>query len=122
MLQHVYRNGREHPIDFYWGARDMAGLYDGAIGERREWRGFGFMPVLSHPAADDRWRGRTGLVHRAVIEDRHDLSAFDVYVAGPPAMIEAARRDFATAGLPPDRLFFDSFDYAADGGDDPTAR
>jgi CDP-4-dehydro-6-deoxyglucose reductase len=33
-------------------------------------------------------------------------------VAGPPALIEAARTGFIAAGLPEDRLRFDSFDYA----------
>ncbi len=121
ILRHVYRDLGEHPVHFYWGARDLAGLYEKEVGERTDWRGFDFTPVLSAPARGDAWRGRTGLVHQAVLEDRPDLSAFDVYMAGPPGMIEAARRDFAAAGLPTDRLFFDSFDYAADGADDPLA-
>jgi len=122
MLRHIYRDGREHPIHFYWGVRDLAGLYDRALGEREGWQGFAFTPVLSDPTAGDRWQGRTGLVHQAVLEDEADLSAFDVYMAGPPGMIEAARQDFAAAGLAPDRLFFDSFDYAADGVDNSRAR
>ncbi|MGD8636726.1 MAG: CDP-6-deoxy-delta-3,4-glucoseen reductase, partial [Gammaproteobacteria bacterium] len=74
---------------------------------------------LSDARAEDHWSGRAGLVHRAVLEDHGDLSAFDVYVAGPPAMVEAARVDFRAAGLPAERLFFDSFDYASDSEDSP---
>ena len=33
---------------------------------------------------------------------------------GPPPMIEAGRRAFVAAGLPEDRLYYDSFDYAPD--------
>jgi CDP-4-dehydro-6-deoxyglucose reductase len=35
-------------------------------------------------------------------------------MSGPPTMIDAGRRAFVDAGLPEDRLFYDSFDYAPD--------
>jgi CDP-4-dehydro-6-deoxyglucose reductase len=42
------------------------------------------------------------------------LSNVDVYMSGPPALIDAGRRSFVQAGLPEDRLYYDSFDYAPD--------
>ena len=57
---------------------------------------------------------RAGLVHEAVLADHPDLSAHDVYMSGPPAMIDIARHRFVAAGLPEDRLYYDSFDYAPD--------
>ena len=53
-------------------------------------------------------------MHHAVLEDMPDLSGMEVYMAGPPPMIEAARRDFLAAGLPAEHLLFDSFEYARD--------
>jgi CDP-4-dehydro-6-deoxyglucose reductase len=53
-------------------------------------------------------------VHDAVLADYPDLKAFEVYAAGPPAMIEALRESFPRHGLVPERLYFDSFDYAPD--------
>jgi CDP-4-dehydro-6-deoxyglucose reductase, E3 len=53
-------------------------------------------------------------VHEAVLADHPDLSAFEVYAAGPPALIEAIRSTFPRQGLSPERLYFDSFDYAPD--------
>ncbi len=44
--------------------------------------------------------------------DYPDLSGFEVYTAGPPAMVEAIRHVFPSLGLTEDRLHFDSFDYA----------
>ena len=76
-----------------------------------------FVPVLSEP--DEDWQGRRGWVHAAVVEDFPDLSAFDLYMAGPPPMIEAARTLFPRHGLVAERLFFDSFDYAQPRGDTP---
>jgi len=57
---------------------------------------------------------RSGLVHEAVLEDHAELSAFDIYMSGPPALIDAGRRSFVQAGLPEERLYYDSFDYAPD--------
>ena len=41
-------------------------------------------------------------------------SAVAIKGAGPPAMIEAMRVSFPRHGLPAQRLYFDSFDYAPD--------
>jgi CDP-4-dehydro-6-deoxyglucose reductase, E3 len=70
------------------------------------------VPVLSEGSPE--WQGRCGFVHEAVIEDIDDLDGYEVYAAGPPAMIEAVRRDFSRHGAAPDRVYFDSFDYAPD--------
>jgi CDP-4-dehydro-6-deoxyglucose reductase len=56
-------------------------------------------------------------VHEAVLEDIGDLEKYDVYAAGPPAMIAAVRREFGRRGVAASRLFFDSFDYAPDALD-----
>ena len=53
-------------------------------------------------------------MHEAVLRNIGDLHGYDVYAAGPPAMIAAVRREFAARGIAADRLFFDSFDYAPD--------
>jgi CDP-4-dehydro-6-deoxyglucose reductase len=70
------------------------------------------VPVLSDASAE--WRGSRGFVHDAVLQDIDDLEKYDVYAAGPPAMIEAVRREFGRRGVAASRLFFDSFDYAPD--------
>jgi CDP-4-dehydro-6-deoxyglucose reductase len=49
-----------------------------------------------------------------VLADHPHLAGYEVYAAGPPAMIEALRASFPRHGLKPERLYFDSFDYAPD--------
>jgi CDP-4-dehydro-6-deoxyglucose reductase len=71
--------------------------------------------MVSEALPEDRWSGRTGFVHRAVIEDFPDLSAHQVYACGVPVMVDAARRDFTQrCGLPEDEFFADSFTTQAD--------
>ncbi|GIK87440.1 MAG: CDP-6-deoxy-delta-3,4-glucoseen reductase [Betaproteobacteria bacterium] len=118
MLLHLFHHGVDRPIVLYWGARALADLYMANLPARwqAEHANFTFIPVLSEPRPDDRWPGRTGLVHQAVLDDFRDLSGYQVYACGAPAMVDAARASFTTTrALPPEEFFADSFTYAAEG-------
>ena len=53
---------------------------------------------------------RAGLVGDAVVADLPDLTGADVYMAGPPAMIDALMQRFVNEGrVDCDRVFFDRF-------------
>ena len=53
---------------------------------------------------------RSGLVGDAVLTDLPDLTGCDVYMAGPPGMIDALLRRFVSESrIDSDRLFFDRF-------------
>jgi CDP-4-dehydro-6-deoxyglucose reductase len=116
MLQHLLALGDRRALHLYWGAQGRTDLYEDA--QVREWcarhPNLRYTPVLSDPKPDDAWTGRVGFVHTAALADHADLSRFDVYASGPPAMVEAVRHEFTARGLPPAQLFFDSFDYAPD--------
>jgi len=80
-----------------------------------EHRNFSFIPVLSDPLPQDNWPGRTGFVHKAVMSDFSDLSGYQVYACGGPAMIDVARREFTESRkLPAEEFFADSFTYAVE--------
>jgi CDP-4-dehydro-6-deoxyglucose reductase len=116
MLRELMAEGDARPLALYWGARSMQGLYEHDwLRETQAKRpGFIYRPVLSDPGLEPPEGVAIGLVHDAVVADIPDLSRFDVYASGPPQMIEAIRSTFPRHGLPLDRLFFDSFDYAPD--------
>jgi CDP-4-dehydro-6-deoxyglucose reductase, E3 len=115
MLRHILESGADakptREIHLYWGARQASDVYEEALVHdwTRHHPHLHFTPVLSESGP-----GRRGWVHEAVLADHPDLSAFEVYAAGPPAMIEAIRSTFPRQGLGPERLYFDSFDYAPD--------
>src|SRR4051812_1520552 len=97
------------PITLYWGGRLKQDLYQSDVAAA--WPNVKFVPVLS----DEKWEGRTGFVHRAVMEDFPDLSGVQVYACGAPIVVESARRDFsAQCGLPADEFYADSFLTEAD--------
>ena len=115
ILEDAFRKKDTREMVLYWGARRQKDLYLADLPAK--WAAqvpqFRFVPVLSEPAAD--WQGRTGFVHRAVMEDYPSLAGHQVYACGVTAMVDAARRDFTTArGLLPDDFYCDAFVTPAD--------
>jgi CDP-4-dehydro-6-deoxyglucose reductase len=110
MVEHALHTHITRPLTIYRGARNRAGLYLDALtaGWAAAHDHIRYVPVLS----DEVWNGRSGLVHRAVLEDHADLSGFQAYVCGAPAMIDAARADFIAQGLPAEEFFADAFSFA----------
>jgi CDP-4-dehydro-6-deoxyglucose reductase len=117
ILEHVFHAGIARPMTLYWGGRRPKDLYMDALAKQwaAEHAQLKYVPVISDALPEDQWNGRTGFVHRAVMEDFPDLSAYQVYACGVPVMVDAARRDFTTlCKLPEDEFFADSFTTQAD--------
>ncbi|HVW67441.1 MAG TPA: 2Fe-2S iron-sulfur cluster-binding protein [Steroidobacteraceae bacterium] len=117
ILRHLLETEKtERDIHFYWGARQQQDLYEETLilDWVRHHPHLHFTAVLSNATRPGAAHRRLGWVHEAVLADHPDLTSFDVYAAGPPALIEAIRSTFPTRGLGEDRLRFDSFDYAPD--------
>jgi CDP-4-dehydro-6-deoxyglucose reductase, E3 len=116
MLRQLMAVGDRRLLHLYWGAQARQDLYEDEQVRALcvQYPNVQYTPVLSQPRDSDAWQGRRGLVHAAVLADHPQLDTFDIYASGPPAMVEAIRHEFAERGLPPDQLFFDSFDYAPD--------
>lgn len=116
LIEHFVHLGTRRPMHLYWGARAAADLYQRDLPETwaREVSGFHFTPIISDPEQAARAGLRAGFVHEAVLEDQHELAGCDVYMCGPPGLIDAGRRSFIDAGLPEEHLYYDSFDYAPD--------
>jgi len=120
IIETALARGERRPMHLYWGVRARRDLYLHALasGWAVEHPQLVYVPVLSEPRPEDEWRGRTGLVHEAVLEDFPDLSPFEVYSSGPPAMVDAAWSTFGAHGLAPDRHFSDAFAHAYETGAD----
>jgi CDP-4-dehydro-6-deoxyglucose reductase len=114
IVRHVLENGLPRRMTLYWGVRAERDLYAHAFLQeavRRDAR-LRYVPVLSEPSPA--WEGRRGLVHEAALAEIDGLVQHEIYVSGPPQMIDAARRDFTERGVPESAMSFDAFDYAPD--------
>jgi NAD(P)H-flavin reductase/quinol-cytochrome oxidoreductase complex cytochrome b subunit len=111
MLEYAFQRGVRRRMLLYWGVRSLKDLYLPEL--PRQWEAehsnFKFVPVLSDPEPQDRWQGRTGLVHEAILTDFPDLAGFQVYACGSVAMVQAAHPAFRARGLAQDDCFSDAF-------------
>jgi len=117
IIESAFHRKVERPMVLYWGGRRPKDLYLSALAQKwaLEHRHFRYVPVASEARPEDAWSGRSGFVHRAVMQDLPDLSGHQVYACGVPVMIDAARKDFITqCQLPEDEFYADSFTTAAD--------
>jgi CDP-4-dehydro-6-deoxyglucose reductase len=116
IIEHALNKGIARPMTLYWGGRRPRDLYLRALASSWAEQGkLQYVPVISDALPEDAWTGRTGFVHRAVMEDFPDLSDHQVYACGVPIMVDSARRDFiARCKLPEDEFYADSFTTQAD--------
>jgi CDP-4-dehydro-6-deoxyglucose reductase len=101
----------------YWGGRRPEDLYmDGWVRQMAaQMPNLRYVPVVSNALPEDNWQGRTGFVHKAVLEDFPDLSDCQVYACGAPVVVDSARAEYtALAGLQPEEFFADAFTTEAD--------
>jgi CDP-4-dehydro-6-deoxyglucose reductase len=115
ILEHAFHKGIERPMTLYWGGRRPADLYLNELVE--SWQrdhGITYVPVVSDATPEDNWTGRTGFVHRAVMQDFPDMTGYQVYACGAPIVVESAHKEFTSqCGLPEDEFFSDAFTPAA---------
>ena len=117
LIEHMQHKGVNRPVTLYWGARRPEDLYmhDWVQEQLKSQPNLQYIPVVSDATAQDAWTGRTGFVHRAVLQDYPNLCGHQVYACGAPIVVESARTDFSSlAQLPPEEFFADSFTSEAD--------
>lgn len=117
VIEHMQFKGITRPATLYWGGRRPADLYldDWVQAQLAVMPNLKYVPVISNALPEDGWTGRTGFVHKAVLEDFPDLSGHQVYACGAPIVVDSARADYtALGGLPPDEFYADSFTTEAD--------
>lgn len=116
VVEHMIHKGIARPMTLYWGGRRPKDLYLNALAEG--WAAQGhlkYVPVISDALPEDNWTGRTGFVHRAVMQDFPDLSGHQVYACGVPIMVDSAKKDFiGQCRLPEDEFYADTFTTQAD--------
>lgn len=116
IIEHLQVKGITRPATLYWGGRRPLDLYmsDWLQAKLAELPNLRYVPVVSDAQPEDHWQGRTGFVHRAVLQDLPDLSGHQVYACGAPIVVDSARADYLAAGLPEDEFYADAFTSEAD--------
>lgn len=112
MLEGMVAANDTRPVTLYWGARRSADLYrHDAI---KSWA-FLHPQITYIPVVSDQpeWPARKGLVHQAALKDlQGDFNDLLIVCGGSPAMVYTTFDDFVAAGMQPEQMISDVFDYA----------
>jgi CDP-4-dehydro-6-deoxyglucose reductase len=117
VIEHMQFKGISRPATLYWGGRRPSDLYldDWVRQQLALMPNLTYVPVVSNALPEDNWTGRTGFVHKAVMQDLPDLSGYQVYACGAPIVVDSARSEYVQqAGLPQDEFYADAFTSEAD--------
>lgn len=117
LLRQMVESGNEREVVYYYGARTEADLFhlDELAELERKLPNFTFVPCLSDTWPDD-WEdgvGDTGMVTEVVDRRETDIKECDVYLCGPPPMIDSALPLLEGLGVPESQVFYDKFTITA---------
>ncbi len=115
MVEDAFKRGLKREIHLYWGVKQLRDLYLPDLPQQwaRDHANFHFIPVLSDPAPEDVWNGRTGLVHEAILEDFPELKGHEIYACGSVRMVEAIFPFLKNHGAEDGACFSDAFTVSA---------
>jgi propane monooxygenase reductase component len=114
LLRHMNETGIRRPAKFYYGARTAADLFylDEVLQLGEGLMDFEFVACLSESAdgsAPDTVTVEEGMVTDVVARRVADIAKTEVYLCGPPPMVDAALAFLETSSVPKDQVFYDSF-------------
>jgi CDP-4-dehydro-6-deoxyglucose reductase len=116
MIEDLLAHHDKRPLHLFWGVRNSAELYmhEQALQWAEHNDHIQYSCALSEPSDEDTTESFNGFVHDAVLQKYPDLGDFDIYMSGPPAMIDTGRSAFLENGAEQRRIFFDSFEFGLD--------
>jgi aquacobalamin reductase/NAD(P)H-flavin reductase len=111
MFEYLVQQKTTREVVVFWGLREPSACYEleqttNLLARLPNAR---FIPVVEQN--DEHWQGRTGLVHKAVMTDIENLSAYDIYLAGRFEMIALVRDDFVEKGALIEHMYADAFAF-----------
>jgi propane monooxygenase reductase subunit len=126
LLRQLADERSDRMVRFFYGARTARDLFgrDEIAALGAVLTDFRFVPVLSEAAPEDPEELARGLVHEVAGDylTTGELDDFEVYMCGPPPMIDAAAELLGDHGLDDSRIYYDKFTIAAEEAERSEAR
>ena len=96
---------------YFFGARSLKDLFllDEMALFEKEIPDFMFIPALSSPEPEDRWKGESGLITEVLDKHLKDGSKTEAYLCGSPGMINACVEVLKKNGIPEEKIYYDKF-------------
>jgi propane monooxygenase reductase component len=114
ILRHMSETGSRRPVRFYYGARTPSDLFfvDEIAEIGRGLVDFAFTACLSESTEGvlpDTLTVEEGNVTDVVARHEGEIGKTEVYMCGPPPMVDAALDLLQTHAVPKDQIFYDKF-------------
>ncbi|MCE5251741.1 2Fe-2S iron-sulfur cluster binding domain-containing protein [bacterium] len=81
--------------------------YYGEIGKNL--KNFRHIPAVNESTGADGWKGETGLITEVMERSLTDVSNWEAYMCGPPAMLHYSKLLLKKLGIDENRIYFDEF-------------
>lgn len=111
MFEYLAETNSQRHIMVYWGLRELDAAYElektAAIIAKLP--NANFIPVIEN--VNEKWKGKTGLVHQAAMDDIVSLEPYDIYLAGRFEMVGTIRGDFVERGALLEHMYADAFAF-----------
>lgn len=109
MVRHMRQGHISRRCQYFFGAVRQEDLY--FVGPLRamtqDMPNFEFVPCVSEATSD--WPGEKGLVTEVAQRRTGDLSEYEGYLCGSPAMVDMCVEILRDKGMPQERIFFDKY-------------
>lgn len=111
LLRHMNETDNTRPVRFYYGARTAEDLFylDEIQRIGSALNDFRFTACLSDSADSDEKGFEYGMVTDVVARQEEAIAKTEVYLCGPPPMVDAALAFLDAQSVPKDQIFYDSF-------------
>lgn len=102
-------------VSYWYGARSLREVFyeDEFRAIEKKFPNFTFNIALSEALPADNWKGMTGFIHQALLDNylsKHDEPEdIEYYFCGPPQMNSAVIKMLDNLGVPPENIAFDDF-------------
>jgi len=111
IIMDMAEKGINRKVNYFFGARTAKDLF--LLDEMKELEeklpNFKFIPALSAPAAEDNWKGETGLITDVVNRNLTTGDNVEAYLCGSPGMIDACVKVLTANGVPEELIYYDKF-------------
>ena len=117
IISYLIDNSSKSKIILFHGVRSKKNLYCENEYKKlqKDYSNFEYYPVLSEPALEDGWIGKTGLVTQALEEYLNEKKLFNeslqAYLCGPSKMMEATTKLLIEKGVESNRIHSDPFSF-----------
>jgi len=115
ILKTMAENSIDRKVLFFFGALTEGDLfYSEEMAElEKQIEDFTYIPALSNEPSQSSWKGERGLITDVLSRSTEsDLSEYEAYLCGKPAMIEYSLPVLQSKGILRERIFFDLFSPA----------